>query len=158
MRPVFFAALVLTPVLLHAQAITPAQSKSSAAPALQARLVETGAFAAPAAAAAATTPKSSVRVSTGFTAPKLIHSVDIASDANWQWHMVGEYRTAVVGMVVDQTGKPTNLKIVQSAGVATDYDVLAAVSKYRFTPGSVSNQAVTTPVELNVKIMNPLMQ
>jgi hypothetical protein len=157
MRPMFFAALVLTPVLLHAQAIKPAQSKSSAAPALQARLVEPGAFAAPA-PAAVTTTKSTVRVSTGFTAPKLVHSIDIASDANWQWHIGDRYRTAVVGMIVDQTGKPTDLKIVQSAGPATDYDVLAAVSKYRFTPGSISNQTVNTPVELDVKIMNPLAQ
>jgi TonB family protein len=100
------------------------------------------------------TPKAPVvRVSTGVVAPKLIKTVNVQKDtvsvvkpAN------GEY-SAVVALLVDETGKPTNLKILQSAGEATlDQNVLSAVEKYRWTPGSVSGQIVAVPVNLKVVI------
>jgi TonB family protein len=55
-------------------------------------------------------------------------------------------------MIVDKTGKPSDLKILQSAGAGVDASVLAAVSHYRFTPGTVSNQPIATPVDLEVLI------
>jgi TonB family protein len=55
-------------------------------------------------------------------------------------------------MIVDKTGKPSDLKIVQSAGANVDASVLAAVSQYRFTPGMVSNQPIATPLNLEILI------
>ena len=60
----------------------------------------------------------------------------------------------VVGMIVDKTGKPSDLKIVQSAGTGVDASVLAAVSQYRFIPGMVSNQPIATPLNLEILIAN----
>jgi TonB family protein len=60
----------------------------------------------------------------------------------------------VVAMIVDKTGKPSDLKIVKSAGAGVDASVLAAVSQYRFTPGMVSNQPIATPLNLDVVISN----
>ncbi len=57
-------------------------------------------------------------------------------------------------MIVDKTGKPSDLKIIQSAGAGVDASVLAAVSQYRFTPGMVSNQPIATPLNLEVVISN----
>ena len=60
----------------------------------------------------------------------------------------------VVGMIVDKTGKPADLKIVKSGDPRVDASVLAAVSQYRFTPGMVSNQPIATPLNLEVVIAN----
>jgi TonB family protein len=57
-------------------------------------------------------------------------------------------------MVVDKSGKPSDLKIIKSAGSSVDASVLAAVSQYRFTPGTVSNQPIATPLNLEVVISN----
>jgi len=157
MRPTLIAALVLSPALLHAQANVSAQPKTSdAAPALQARLAEPKALYA-AAPADHSTATASLRVSTGVVGPKLIHTVEIKADSDWRWRSAGKYRTAVVEMIVDETGTPTNLKIVQSAGEELDKNVLAAVSQYRFRPATVSHQPAAVPVDLTVEIVNPLL-
>jgi TonB family protein len=58
-------------------------------------------------------------------------------------------------MIVDKTGKPSDLKIVKSAGsTGVDASVLAAVSQYRFAPGTVSNQPIAVPLDLEVVISN----
>jgi TonB family protein len=57
-------------------------------------------------------------------------------------------------MIVDKTGKPSDLRIVQSASPSLDASVLAAVSQYRFAPGTVSNEPVATPLNLEVLITN----
>jgi len=155
MRPTLIAALVLSPVLLHAQASVSAQPQATA-PTLQARLTEPKAFssAAPADHSTATPP---MRVSTGVIGPKLIHTVEIKADDDWQWRSASKYRTAVVEMIVDETGKPTNLKIVQSAGEKLDKNVIEAVSQYRFRPATVSHQPAAIPVDLTIEIVNPLL-
>jgi TonB family protein len=59
--------------------------------------------------------------------------------------------SVVVGMVIDRTGIPTNLKIIQSCGdTGIDQSALDAASKYRFGPATEDNQPVA--VELRVTI------
>lgn len=147
MRKVLVAALALSPVMLHAQATSPAQPRSSA-PVLESKL------AAPAINSSADHATASpIRVTTGVTAPKLVHVVDIPADgAGWAWHVNGIERTAVVSMVVDEKGVPSNLKIVHSIGADMDDNVLAAVKKYRFQPGSLNHQPTAVPVNLEVVI------
>jgi TonB family protein len=131
MRKLIVAILSLSSVMLHAQANTPAQTQvanNGSAP--QAK-----------------------HISTGVIAPKLIYKIDVATDSNTMSRMTNDY-TVVVGMIVDKTGKPSNLKIIKSAGPGVDASVLAAVSQYRFTPGTVSNQPIATPVNLAVVISN----
>jgi TonB family protein len=99
------------------------------------------------------TPAPTKRISTGVIAPKLIYTVDVVADPNTA-RMLQNDTTVVVGMVVDKTGKPSDLKIVRSAGAGVDASVLAAVSQYRFTPGMVSNQPIATPLNLEVVIAN----
>lgn len=54
-------------------------------------------------------------------------------------------------MVIDRTGIPTNLKIIQSCGDSrVDQSALDAVSKYRFKPAIEDNQPVA--VELGVTV------
>jgi TonB family protein len=142
MRKALLASLLLSPVLLHAQ------SNSSAPTQI--------AFAAPKAAAGAadrgTVPSKPMRISTGVVAPKLVHSVSVNEDSTRPWTNVEINRSVTVGMIVDVTGKPTDLKIIKSAGPVVDQNVLAAVSQYRFAPGTVSNQPIAFPVELAINL------
>jgi outer membrane biosynthesis protein TonB len=57
-------------------------------------------------------------------------------------------------MIVGTDGVPSDLKIVQSAGPFIDKSVLAAVSQYRFKPGTVSNQPIAIPLNLEVNLVS----
>ncbi len=131
MRNITVAILSLSSFMLHAQASTPAQTQVASDGPVQVK-----------------------RVSTGVIAPKLIYKVDVNADLTGPARLVSNDTTVVVGMVVDKTGKPSDLKIVRSADPALDQSVLAAVSQYRFTPGTVSNEPVAIPVNLEVVISN----
>jgi TonB family protein len=131
MRNVAVAILSLSSFMLQAQASTPAQTET------------------------ATSGSASIhRVSTGVIAPKLVYKVDVTADSSRTASMLNNETTVVVGMVVDKSGKPSDLKIIRSAGPAVDSSVLAAVSQYRFTPGTVSNEPIATPLNLEVVISN----
>jgi TonB family protein len=123
MRKVLVAILSLSSLALHAQANSPAQTQPQVK-----------------------------RISTGVIAPKLIYKVDVVADSNETARLFNNDTKVVVGMIVDKTGKPSDLKIIKSAGAGVDASVLAAVSQYRFTPGTVSNQPIATPLNLEVVI------
>jgi TonB family protein len=125
MRKVLVAILSLSSLALHAQANTPAQTQPQVK-----------------------------RISTGVTPPKLVHKVDVVADSTGTARLINNDTRVVVGMIVDKTGRPSDLKIIQSAGAGVDASVLAAVSQYRFTPGTVSNQPIATPLNLEVLISN----
>ena len=147
MRKALLATLALSPVLLHAQANSPAQPQAT----LESRL------AAPAVPGAATTTKA-LRVSTGVVSPKLIHSISVSSENTFPWGITGSEKTVVVGMIVTPQGVPTELKIVKSAGPELDHNVLAAVAQYRFKPGTVSDQPVAFPVNLEINLLSPTLR
>jgi TonB family protein len=157
MRSAIFAALALSPVLLHAQAMVPAQPK--AATVLHAGLAEPKPLAAETANRGTATP-AKVRVSTGVVAPKLVHTVALTPEETADWHSMlpGVSRKVVVSLVVDKTGTPRDLKIAASASPELDRNVLNAVSQYRFTPGTVSNQPTEVPVNLEIEVVNRLAQ
>ena len=147
MRNVIVAtALALSPIVLHAQANSPAQPQV-----LQSKLVQPSDLKS--AESNGTPSVAPVRVTTGVGAPKLIHTVDVSSDGDWAW-ISPLQKKVVVAMVVDETGKPSDLKVVQSAGANVDKNVLAAVSQYRFKPGTLDHQAIAVPVNLEVVIHN----
>jgi TonB family protein len=130
MRKLIVAILSLSSFMLHAQANTPAQTQiASNGSAQQVK-----------------------RISTGVIAPKLIYKVDVVADSTGTARLISDDTKVVVGMIVDKTGKPSDLKIIKSAGAGVDASVLAAVSQYRFTPGTVSNQPIATPLNLEVVI------
>lgn len=144
MRTALLATLILSPVLLHAQASSPAQSQLALA-ARPASPSELGA-----AGDRGTAAMKPLRISTGVITPKLIHSVSVNSDTTRPWTDVVSNRSVTVGMIVDETGKPTDLKIIKSAGPIVDRSVLEAVSQYRFQPGTVSNQPIAFPLNLEI--------
>jgi TonB family protein len=155
MRRVIVATLALTPMLLHAQANSPAQTQTPATPAtLQSKLVQPKEFNA-SEADRGTAHVAPIRISTGVIAPKLISTVEIESDsASPQGFSLD--RKTVVEMTIDATGKPSDLKIVGSLGSVMDRNVLAAVSQYRFTPGTLDGQPTSVPVNLEVVLRSPV--
>jgi outer membrane biosynthesis protein TonB len=157
MRKVIVATLALTPMLLHAQANSPAQTQSSpSSTTFQSRLIqptELNASEADHTTIRTTTP---LRVSTGVIAPKLISTVEIESDSYRAPNGFTIDRKTVVAMTIDATGKPSDLKIVGSLGPAMDKNVLTAVSQYRFTPGTLDGEPTAVPVNLEVVLRNPI--
>ncbi len=148
MRRIIVATLLLSPMLLHAQASSPAQPQAST---LQAKFVQPATLGSEADHTTAGTTTTPIRISTGVNAPKLVYTVDVQSDYDFTAAARFE-RTAVVSLMVDQSGKPSDLKIVQSVNPIMDKNVLAAVSQYRFTPGTLDNQPTAIPVNLEVVI------
>ena len=148
MRKVIVASLALFPMLLHAQANSPAQPQASSnQPNLQSRLIEPKALGAGSDSTNAAAP---ARISTGVVAPKLTHSLYIPLDADLAWRALPTERTSVVEMIVNADGKPSDLKIVESVNPVMDKNVLEAVSQYRFKPGTLDDQPTAVPVTLRI--------
>jgi TonB family protein len=155
MRIAILATLALSPMLLHAQANSPAQTQSSAnGPVLQSKVVAPKAFVASAATDGANSTPNSRPVSTGVTAPKLISTVEITSVNELPNSFIHPDKTVVVSMIVHENGKPTDLVIVRSAGAELDKNVLAAVSQYRFKPGTLDHQPTAVPVNLEITLVH----
>ena len=154
MRTVIVATLALTPMLLHAQANSPAktQPSSSTSSTLQSKLVHPTEFNSE----AGTASVAPVRISTGVVPPKLIYTIAVESDADFLPKGFNIDRKSVVTMMVDATGKPSDLKVVKSLGPAMDRNVLRAVSQYRFTPGTLDGRPASVPVQLEVVLRSPL--
>ena len=153
MRKVILAALALSPTLLHAQANSPTQPLSSPAPIIQSQLNQPTELAA--SSDVNNTPTlTDARVSTGVIGPKLIHSVRVSTEGDLTANLSNFERVAIVDMVVDEDGKPSDLKVAKSLGETVDKNVLAAVSQFRFKPGTLDNQPTAVPVELELIIRN----
>ena len=156
MRKVIVATLALTPMLLHAQANSPAQTQTyGTSTTLQSKLVQPKDLNS-SDADHGTAHVATSRVSTGVTAPKLISTVQIESDLMATPRGFNLERKTVVAMMVDATGKPSELKILRSLGPVMDRNVLAAVSQYRFTPGTLDGQPANVPVNLEVVLRTPI--
>jgi TonB family protein len=61
---------------------------------------------------------------------------------------VGKDRVVSVAMTVDASGKPTDLKVIQSTDKFTDQAILSAASQYRYKPATLNGSAV--PMEMTV--------
>jgi TonB family protein len=149
MKRTIVAILALSPVMLFAQAKTPAQPSST--PVLNASLLQPAGFAVKSTdnSAANTAP---IRISTGVVAPKLVSSVELSRDAALHAQLFPGDRTVVLDMTVDKSGKPTALKVVQSADDVTDHDVLATVSQFRYQPGTLDGQPADFPIRLRFTV------
>jgi len=156
MRRVIVATLALTPMLLHAQVNSPAQTQTSGtSTTLQSKLVQPKELNS-SEADHGTAHVAPSKISTGVIAPKLATTVQIESDFDPTPRGFNIERKTVVAMLVDATGKPSDLKILHSLGPVMDRNVLAAVSQYRFTPGTLDGHPTTVPVNLELVLRSPI--
>ncbi len=148
MKRTMLAILAISPLMMHGQVKSSAQPGST--PTLESSNVQPAALAGIKTADHSATP-TVIRVSSGVTAPVLLHTVDVD-----RGHILGnsasEDRVVRVAMTIDASGKPTDLKVVQSTDKFTDQAILTAASQYRFKPATLNGSAVPIEMTVNFKI------
>ena len=147
MKRTMLAILALSPVLMHGQVKTQAQPGST--PTLESSNVQPAALAGIKTSENGAAP-TAVRISSGITAPVLVYSVDV--DREHILSNATEDRVVRVGMTIDETGKPTNLKVLQSTDKFTDQAILTAASQYRYKPATLDGAAVPMAMTVNFRI------
>jgi TonB family protein len=148
MKRTMMAILAITPMMMHAQVKSPAQPGST--PTLESSNVQPAAFAGIKTSDHSATP-TVVRISSGITTPVLVHSVDVDRDHLLQTS-AAEDRVVRVRMTIDASGKPTDLKVVQSTDKFTDQAILMAASQYRYKPATLNGTAVPMEMTVNFRI------
>lgn len=147
MKRTMLAILAMSPLMMYGQVKSSAQPGST--PTLESSNVQPAALAGIKTADHSASP-TAVRVSTGVTKPVLVHSVEVNRghilDAD-----ASESRVVRVAMTIDASGKPTDLKVIQSTDSFTDQAILTAASQYRFKPAMLNGSAV--PMEMTVNFM-----
>jgi len=58
--------------------------------------------------------------------------------------------TALLELVVDQTGQPQNIRIVKPLGMGLDGKAVDAVSKWRFNPGMKDGEPAAVEIAVEV--------
>jgi periplasmic protein TonB len=84
----------------------------------------------------------------GVTAPRVIYQTepefsDEARKAKYQG-------TCVLGLVVDATGRPTAIRVINALGMGLDEKAIESVKNWRFEPGKRDGHPV--PVEIAVEV------
>ena len=143
MYRVLAAALILIPAVAYSQNATTPQGSDQR---LQARA------SAPASITANRTiaSKSTRRISTGVVAPKLVQTADIAFDQNSPMLQNPNAIDVMVRLTVNADGTPRDVQMVKPVNAIFDEEVVAAVEKYRFSPGTLNSQPIEAPVTLQI--------
>jgi TonB family protein len=89
----------------------------------------------------------------GVSAPSVVFKVEPeyseeARKAKWQG-------TVVISVIVDEAGRPNNLKVLRSLGLGLDQKAMDAVSQWRFKPGLKDGKAVPViaTIEVNFRLL-----
>lgn len=131
MRHILIASLLSSFVLTAAAATKPANDAS---------------------ASTTTTATTARPVSTGVTAPQLIHSTHIEIPAESISNASPNPARVVLKLNLDQTGSPGNIEVVQPLSQQVDARVVAAVRQFRWSPAILDNQAIPLQVNLIVEV------
>lgn len=148
MKRTMLAILAIAPVMMHAQVKSQAQPGST--PTLESSNVQPAAFAGVKTSDHSAAP-TAIRISSGITAPVLVYSVDVDRE-HILLNSAEEDRVVRVGMTIDATGKPTDLKVLQSTDKFTDQAILTAASQYRYKPATLNGTAVPMEMTVNFRI------
>jgi TonB family protein len=148
MKRTMMAILAISPLMMHAQVKSSAQPGST--PTLESSNVQPAAFAGIKTSDHSAIP-TVVRVSSGITAPVLVHTVDVDREHVLQNASL-EDRVVRVGMTIDASGTPTDLKVLQSTDQFTDQAILDAAKQYRYKPATLNGTAVPMAMTVNFTI------
>jgi periplasmic protein TonB len=93
------------------------------------------------------------RIGGGVSAPAVIHKVEPeyseeARKAKWQG-------TVVLQLVVDEKGRPQDLKVMRALGLGLDQKAIEAVEKWTFKPGMKDGKPVPViaTIEVNFRLL-----
>jgi TonB family protein len=143
MRNILVATLALAPVLVHAQAVTPAQPGAQT-PVLESKLVSPK-------AADSAAPANFTQPTAILLEPKLVKWTNVDEDGRDV--MRDHERSVTVSMTVTERGVPTHLKVVDSDDPLLNRGVLEAVAQYRFSPASLDSRPTAMPLVLKVRVL-----
>jgi hypothetical protein len=96
-------------------------------------------------------PRPGVTVSTGATPPELIHIAKLTC-ASKQPRMTARPLTFVVKLVVDESGRPTQMHVDETVDRATDQEVLDTIGRFRYKPGKLNGKEVAYPATVIYRI------
>jgi len=102
--------------------------------------------------AGASTPAGVFRIGRGVSPPVAVYKVE--PEYSKQARKAKFQGTVVLSIVIDETGQPTNIKIVRPLGLGLDEKAIEAVKQWRFTPGMKDGKpvAVLAAVEVNFRL------
>jgi protein TonB len=94
----------------------------------------------------------SAPVSTGVRPAHILSSVPVEIQTVTPDIAAFHQAEVVLTLQVDESGRPTNVKVTKSPTFDLDAPVLAAVRKFRFEPATLDNKPVTMPMTLTVEV------
>jgi TonB family protein len=93
------------------------------------------------------------RVGGGVTSPVPVYKIE--PEYSEEARKAKYQGTVVLSVIIDATGKPTNLKVVRPLGLGLDEKAIDAVRKWRFRPGTKEGKpvAVFATIEVNFRLL-----
>jgi TonB family protein len=106
----------------------------------------------PANDAAASNVSTARAISTGVVSPVLVHSSTIEIPASEIPDAFPNPARVVLNLKLDETGTPTEVKVLRPVSPAVDDRVVAAVRAFRWTPALLDNQKIPINMKLVVDV------
>jgi len=93
------------------------------------------------------------RVGGGVTSPVPVYKIE--PEYSEEARKAKYQGTVVLSVIIDATGKPTNLKVLRELGLGLDQKAIEAVQKWRFRPGTKDGKpvAVYATIEVNFRLL-----
>ena len=91
-------------------------------------------------------------ISTGVTSPRLVYSKHIYLPADELPAYLGGSAKIALKINLDETGSPTNIRVVHSINPEVNARVVDAVRQFRWAPAVLNNRPVPIDLTLNVEI------
>src|ERR1700756_4733909 len=95
-------------------------------------------------------------ISTGVTSPRLVYSKHIDLPADELPAYMGGSAKIALKIKLDETGSPTNIRVLHSINPEVDARVVEAVQQFRWAPALLNNKPVPIDLTLNVEIHHSL--
>jgi TonB family protein len=95
-------------------------------------------------------------ISTGVTSPRLVYSKHIYLPADELPAYLGGSAKIALKIKLDETGSPTNIRVLHSINPEVDVRVVEAVQQFRWAPALLNNKPVPIDLTLNVEIQHSL--
>jgi TonB family protein len=95
-------------------------------------------------------------ISTGVTSPRLVYSKHIYLPADELPAYLGGSAKIALKIDLDETGSPTNVRVLHSINPEVDARVVEAIRQFRWAPAVLNNKPVPIDLTLNVEIQRSL--
>ena len=129
MRRIIVASLLLSPTLFTASAVASQPATDDAAATIK-----------------------TTRVSTGVVAPQILKSASLNIPTDAFDAMLPPDAEVGLKVNIDEQGNARDIQVIKPMTADLDARVVSAVSKLRFTPAKLDNQAIPLSIDLNVVV------